>query len=30
VFEYNDSRWALRKWNMTADDKLTEYNGEVI
>ena len=30
VFEYNDSRWALRKWNMTADDKLTEYNGVVI
>jgi len=30
VFEYNDGRWALRKWNMTADDKLTEYNGVVI
>jgi len=30
VFEYNDGRWALRKWNMTADDKLSEYDGRVV
>ena len=30
IFEYNSGKWVLRKWNMTADDKLTEYNGEVI
>lgn len=30
IFEYNSGKWVLRKWNMTADDKLTEYNGVVI
>ena len=30
VFEYNGGNWALRKWNMTADDKLTEYDGRGV
>lgn len=29
IFEYENGKWALRKWNMTADDMLTEYSGVV-
>lgn len=29
IFEYRDGKWALRKWNMTADDVLPEYSGVV-
>ena len=28
-FEYKDGKWALRKWNLTASDKLKEFDGIV-
>lgn len=29
IFEYKEGKWSLRKWNTTADDKLTEYTSVV-